>query len=91
MGRIPSLSALCVIGLLMVGAFWMGQHQARGDQQVDATIPTPFVETLAQVRCSIYVAEDGSATWEDGDAARDECWLRVTGHHLFRHWQHLRD
>ncbi len=26
--RIPSLSALLLVGLLLVGAFWVGQHRA---------------------------------------------------------------
>ena len=29
--RLPSLSALCVAGLLMVGAFVAGRHQATAD------------------------------------------------------------
>jgi hypothetical protein len=88
----PSLATVAACGILCVASFALGERQQRIDtQSADPTVPAAVVETLAQVRCAIYVAEDGSATWEDGDSARDECWFRVTGHHLFRNWRHLRD
>ena len=39
---------------------------------------------IVAIRCAVHVYEDGSATWEDGDQARDECYRRLTGQPLFQ-------
>jgi len=73
---------------IMLIAYYVGRCDGQRES-VDPTVPAPLVEAVAQVRCSMYVAEDLSATWEDGDRARDECYHTMTGKHWFVHWQRL--
>lgn len=88
----PTLATVATCGILCVAAFALGERQQRIDQQpADNTVPAQLINALAQVRCATHVWEDGSAAPETSDRARDECWYRVTGHHLYRNWHHLRD
>ena len=85
--RIPSLSHVSVVGLLMVGAFWVGQHRAP-EPALDATVPAALMETIAQARCGLWVFEDGSVDFEADDAVRSECYRKLTGTPLFQHPLH---
>lgn len=89
MTRGQSIVGVCSMLVSLLVLLGMAYYIGRCD--VDQSAPTPLVESVAQVRCSMYVAEDLSATWENSDKARDECYYALTGHHWFVHWQHLRN